>query len=403
MRKRPLFAVVVFLFGAGCAPTRHDRADRSATAISTVAPGPSATPPPPPTTAKGLALAGTTVTLTEIATFESPTVVVARAGDDRLWVGQRDGRIFTLRGSEKALQLDLREATKSGGEQGLLGLAFNPTGNRLYVHFSDLAGDTSIDEVPLLGDGSLDPARRRHVLGQQQPRANHNGGAIAFGPDGFLYIGLGDGGSAGDPDRYAGNLTSLLGKLLRIDPRANGASPYSVPADNPYVGRAGARPEIYASGLRNPWRFAFDTPTGDLWIGDVGQGDREEIDRLSRGEAGIDFGWSGYEGTKRFNADVTPNSPRLPVYEYQHGDAALQGCSITGGAIYRGTGVPTLVGAYVFADYCVHGIRAIDPVHPDEAVSLTTTGSSISTFGVGNDGEFYVTSIDGPLYRIDRA
>lgn len=376
-------SVAALALGA-CSSGTNDHTDQvsQATAAPTSAPAPMAR------------LGDLRVRLTEVARFASPTVISARPGDTRLWVAQRNGQVF----ADSALALDITSMVKAGGEQGLLGIAFNPSGDRLYLHYSDRAGDTTLDEFAVDSAGRIETGSRRHILGQEQPRPNHNGGSVAFGPDGYLYLALGDGGAAGDPSRYAGKLDSLLGKLLRIAPNASG---YAVPDDNPFVGRAGARPEIFAYGLRNPWRVSFDPLTGDLWIGDVGQGALEEVDRLAAGERGVDFGWSAYEGTKRYNTDVDSPTHRAPVYQYSHGTGPLEGCSITGGAIYRGSLIPTLRGAYVFADYCVAGIRALDPAAPAQAVVLTSDGAAISTFGVGPDGELYVASLDGPVYRID--
>ena len=199
------------------------------------------------------------------------------------------------------------------------------------------------------GDDGADPASERGVLFVDQPFSNHNGGALAFGPDGYLYVGLGDGGSAGDPMGNAQSLSTLLGKLLRISPRPSKGEPYAIPPDNPFVGRDGARPEIWAYGLRNPWRFSFDTATGDLWIGDVGQNAWEEIDLEPAGsDGGSNFGWDRLEGTHPFEGSPAPDSI-APVFEYAHGDGS---CSVTGGYVYRGERIPTLAGAYLFGDYC---------------------------------------------------
>ena len=391
-----LIASVAALAIAACSSGTNDQADRASRAVSTVTSPQSslATALPTSATAPMARLGDLRVRLTEVARFASPTVIAARPGDTRLWVAQRNGQVF----ADSALALDITSIVKAGGEQGLLGIAFNQSGDRLYVHYSDRAGDTTLDEFTVDSVGRIETGSRRHILGQEQPRPNHNGGSVAFGPDGYLYLALGDGGAAGDPSRYAGNLDSLLGKLLRIAPNASG---YAVPDDNPFVGRAGARPEIFAYGLRNPWRVSFDPLTGDLWIGDVGQGALEEVDRLAAGERGIDFGWSAYEGTSRYNTDVDSPTHRAPVHQYSHGTGPLEGCSITGGAIYRGSLIPALQGAYVFADYCVAGIRALDPAAPAQAVVLTSDGAAVSTFGVGPDGELYVASLDGPVYRID--
>ena len=274
------------------------------------------------------------------------------------------------------------------------------------MHTSNLEGDTSIDEFAVAADGTVDSTSRRHVLGQGQPYANHNGGTIVFGPDRQLYIALGDGGSSRDPERRAGKLDTLLGKFLRITPTRSGDAPYAVPSDNPFVDRSGARPEIWAYGLRNPWKIAFDAgsgPLGDLWIADVGQNEIEEINRVDATESGIDFGWSAFEGTKRFNDDVDSAEHRPPIYEYRHGSEPLEGCSITGGFVYRGTRIAGLNGAYLFGDYCVAGVRALSADAVTQAVVISPNGERISAFGEGPDREAYVTSIDGALLRLDPA
>jgi glucose/arabinose dehydrogenase len=239
------------------------------------------------------------------------------------------------------------------------------------------------------------------VLTQEQPYPNHNGGNIVFGPDGLLYIGFGDGGSGNDPQRRADKLDTLLGKLLRIDPRQQPDAPYGVPADNPFVGVAGARPEIYSRGLRNPWRFSFDSATGDLWIGDVGQDEIEEIDHVEAATGngrGANYGWSAYEGTKRFNKDVAADPTTvMPVHEYHHGN---DGCSVTGGYVYRGAAIPALAGAYVFSDYCSGGVRVIDPTDPAKSVRIADAPKNVSGFGRDRHGELYVLSVDDGLYAI---
>jgi glucose/arabinose dehydrogenase len=248
------------------------------------------------------------------------------------------------------------------------------------------------------------------VLSQSQPQGNHNGGELAFGPDGLLYIALGDGGSAGDQGSGhadGGNgqsLGTLLGKILRIDPTPSGGQAYTVPADNPFVGRDGARPEIWSYGLRNPWRFSFDKTTGDLWIGDVGQNAWEEIDyatQTSGNGKGVNYGWNVWEGTHRFRDGDAPGAVG-PVYEYSHEGG---NCSVTGGHVYRGERIPALRGVYLFADYCAGDLRGV--VVQDGRVAqdriLPVSGGSVSGFGEDNDGELYVVSDQGEIYRVDPA
>jgi glucose/arabinose dehydrogenase len=391
--------VVASLTTASCSKPRHDRPDV-------------ARPPVVAETTTSTALATTTtsaprpvdlgavkITLEKIATLESPVTIATRPGDTSLYIGERIGRVQRLQpDGTVTVALDIASLVKAEGEQGLLGIAF--TADHGYVHYSNTDGDTSIDEFSVDAAGNLVADSRRHVLGQQQPYANHNGGQIEIGPDGFLYIGLGDGGSSNDPERRADKLDSLLGKILRIDPRPSGDAPYAVPADNPFVNRQDARPEIWHYGLRNPWRFSFDS-SGAMWIGDVGQGEIEEVDSVAVGRRGVNFGWSAFEGSKRFNQDIATDPDAMaPVHEYEHGDGSGKGCSVTGGYRYRGSAIAGLVGAYVFADYCVVGVRAIDPTNPNASVELATEGEHLTAFGQGQDGELYVASLDGNVYRL---
>lgn len=379
----------------GLAPTETSpETSPETTAVATTVPPPVAKP----------ALDTVSVALTEIGTFSRPTTLATRGAD--LYVGEQGGTVQRRSADGTVtLALDISADVTNSGEQGLLGIAFTADGTMAYVHFSDTNGDTAVDEFPVSPDGTFDVSQRRHVFGQEQPFGNHNGGQIEIGPDGMLYIGLGDGGSADDPGRRASRLDNLLGKILRIDPRASGDSPYGIPADNPFVGVGDARPEILHFGLRNPWRFSFDR-SGAMWIGDVGQGELEEIDRADPGAIGLDFGWSAFEGSKRFNDDVDANlAAVLPFYEYPHGDEPLQGCSVTGGVVYESTAIAGLQGAYIFADYCQPGVRALDPTDPTTLVSLTTTGSNISGFTRTADGTVFLSSLSdvGPVYRLDPA
>ena len=258
-----------------------------------------------------------------------------------------------LAGDATEMVLDATELTEAAGEQGLLGLAFGPGGDVAYTNYTDLVGDTTVVEYPVEADGTFmtgDNARVLFVI--EQPYDNHNGGDLTFGPDGMLYIGMGDGGSGGDPERRATDLRTPLGKLLRIDPTPSEGEPYTVPADNPFVGQGDADPRIWSSGLRNPWRFSFDRATGDLWIADVGQDAVEEIDVAPAADGvdagkGLSFGWSAFEGNDRFNDDVPADGHTPPFATYPN---AGDECSISGGVRVR-DGSP-LDGWYVYADYC---------------------------------------------------
>ena len=368
----------------------------------------------PPTTDAGTTVAPATtiplatgaVVFTEfVVGLSTPVDIAFRPDDLTFFVAQQDGYVIPVRdgGSIAGTPvLDIHDKVSNGGEQGLLGLAFHPNEPLAYVDYTDTSGDTQIVEYAVADDGTFDVASARTVLSVDQPHANHNGGKITFGPDGLLYIGLGDGGAANDPDRRALNVSQLLGKILRIDPTATtDGQPYTVPADNPFVGVAGARPEIWSVGLRNPWRFDFDPANGDLWISDVGQNAWEEIDHApaaSGAGRGVNFGWSAFEGTHRFNDDQPADGATPPVYEYPHGD---DGCSVSGGAVYRGSAVPSLVGWYVFSDYCSGKVWALQP---DGAIVSLGGLSAVSAVADGPDGSLYVLAHgEGTLYRIDPA
>ena len=387
------------------ASTASTSASPAATTAATAAPTTTAaTPPPTPAPPATPKLDAVAVKLTSVVKSTEPIHLTTRAGDAALYVAERRGRIVrVVDGTVAAVVLDMQGLTQAGGERGLLGFAFSPDGAQLYASYTNNDGNSVIDEYQMAGDGTADGDTRRQVLSQRQPYANHNGGDVVFGPDGMLYFGLGDGGSANDPQRNSLKLSTWLGKLLRIDPRATDGAAYAVPADNPFLDTDGARAEIWAYGLRNPWRFTFDAATGDLWIGDVGQGAWEEVDvaRAAEGRGrGLDFGWSAFEGTHRFNDDQPSDEHTPPIHEYRHGSL---GCSITGGYVYRGAAIPALQGAYVFADYCVQGIRAFDPANPGEATVLVDRPANVVAFGQGPGNELYALSFDGNVYRIDPA
>ena len=425
-RRRPLLATAVVAATLLAAACSDDGADLVATGPevtfatnTTVAPpdapatsdAPDTTPSTEPTTdqpATTVALAPDAVVFTPyVRDLTAPVDVAWRADDSTLYVVQQNGLVVPIvDGAAGEPVLDVTGIVAFGGEQGLLGLAFHPTEPLAYVNYTR-AGDgaTVIDEYAVGADGVFDAASRRELLTIDQPYANHNGGDLTFGPDGYLYIGTGDGGAGGDPERRALNVSQLLGKMLRIDVTASGDLPYTIPADNPFVGIEGARAEIWSVGVRNPWRFNFDPATGDLWIGEVGQGEWEEIDlvrAVDGGGRGVNFGWSAWEGTHPFNDDQSPDGATPPIFEYPHGD---DGCSVSGGTVYRGTAVPSLLGWYLFSDYCsgiISALQATDGVLTGQ-LQLGTL-SAISAIGDGPDGELYVLSVgDGVVYRIDPA
>jgi glucose/arabinose dehydrogenase len=323
--------------------------------------------------------------------------MATRSGEDALYIAEKTGRVRVVRGGQVAAAplVDLSNQVAQGFEQGLLGLAISPDGRYMYVNFTNLDGDTFVVEFAMT-DGGVDPGTRRTVLSIQQPAGNHNGGNLAFGPDGYLYIGMGDGGGGGSPN--AQRLTSPLGKMLRIDPRPSNGRPYGIPDDNPFVGED-ARPEIWDLGLRNPWRWSFDRETSDLWIGDVGAGEREEIDFEPAGsKGGRNYGWDLLEGTVEHGAPPPDAVP--PVYEHETGDV---GRAIVGGYVYRGSAIPDLVGVYLFADF--YDPRIMGLVERNGKVverrPLGPQVEGIMSFGQDPQGELYVLSYGGTVYRIE--
>jgi glucose/arabinose dehydrogenase len=338
--------------------------------------------------------------LVEVASLEQPLAMAVRPGDSALYIAQKTGRIVVLRGRtvDPDPLLDLTHEVSLGGEQGLLGLAFSPDGQELYVNYTDTRGDTHVTGYAMRGN-RVDLGTRRDILVVDQPYANHNGGNLAFGPDGYLYVGLGDGGSGGDPLGNGQSLATLLGKMLRIDPQLSGDAPYLIPPDNPFVGRGDARPAIWAYGLRNPWRYSFDRLTGDLWIGDVGQSAWEEIDRQPSGSSGGEnYGWNLMEGSHPFAGDA-PEDAVGPVFEYSQEGG---GCTVIGGYVYRGADIARLDGAYLFGDACLGRIEALR-VEGGRVVGHRGLGpvlENLSSFGEDADGELYAMSLSGRVYRI---
>ena len=369
------------------------------TVASVATAGPSSPQPPDPSTLR----------FTELGQVSNPTNITYRAGDPTFFVVSQAGFIVAMRDGvvDDAPLLDIADDIQAGGERGLLGLAFSADGTHAYVNYTNGNGDTEITEYAVGADGIFDPASKRLLLTIDQPYSNHNGGQVRIGPDGYLYIGMGDGGNGGDPERYALNVGSLLGKMLRIDPNPVGDSPYSIPPDNPFVGVAQARTEIWSVGLRNPWRFSFDLVTNDLWIADVGQGQWEEIDTAWADQGGgraVNFGWSALEGSQRFNEDQSVDGTIRPFYEYEHG---ARGCSVSGGVRYRGTAIPALYGWYIYADYCNGEVRALE-VRDDRSagreVILSSDIAGISEVAQGPDGELYILSVNtGSVYLLQPA
>ena len=406
-------------------PTTAVTAEPTPAATATVTPAPEpapATPSPPPTpTATAAPTAPPRPSEAPLAVgfieasggreFDRPIEIgvypVGPTGGTApgVFVADQGGRILVLHpDADEAVELlDISDqVSRRGNEEGLLSVALDPgfgeTGH-LWVYYSA----SGVPRMSRLSRFTVDPADPLRVLPGselviievEQPYSNHNGGAVRFGPDGMLYLGYGDGGSGGDPRGHGQNLATLLGTVIRIDVRfASQAAPYAIPAGNPFLGVEGARPEIWAYGLRNPWRMAFDPDTGALWAGDVGQREIEEIDRI---EPGGNYGWNRLEGTQCFEPSEGCDSAGtvLPVAEYAHN----LGCSVTGGVVYRGEAIPALLGHYVFGDYCSGRIWAL-PLDGGDVVEVAVSPRPVASFGTDAGGEVYVLTFGGAVLRI---
>jgi glucose/arabinose dehydrogenase len=369
--------------------TSTTKASTTTTAApSTTAPRPSAAPTTvpaaPPTTRPSDPFAQARIRLVRVASLDYPIAMAVRPTDGTTWIARKGGAVCKLTGGSCTLS-QVVASVSTGGEQGLLGIAFNPAGTRFYASYTNPGGDTRLDEFPVRGDGTADVSQRRNIFAEDQPESNHNGGNIAFGPDGRLYLGLGDGGGGGDQHGTTGNgqdPNTDLGKILRINPAT------------PTV-------ERWISGVRNPWRFSFDRVSGSLWVADVGQNLWEEVTYLPPGsQQGRNLGWRCFEGTHRYSSCTPSPSHTPPIHEYAHGP----GCSITGGYVYRGSKIPNLVGAYLFSDYCDGQIRGFT-ISGGRVRTLRALGAdpgNVVSFGQAADGELYVLT-PSAVWRIDAA
>ncbi len=412
-----LLAAVLLALGIWASGCARRTSEPEPPKVATETPPPAAeepTPSPAPTLAPG---EWPKIDLELLADGLDQPLDLTHAGDGsgRLYVAEKTGRIKVI-DNGKVLPtafLDISKLVSRGSEQGLLGLAFpvpqsasmggTAPRRRFYVNYTDRNGDTIVARYAIRGDGNADPASAKTVLKVSQPYANHNGGGIAFGPDGYLYIGMGDGGSGGDPQGNGQKLGTLLGKMLRIDVEGSGGAvpnTYRVPSDNPFTNTRGAKREIWAYGLRNPWRFSFDRVTGDMWIGDVGQNEWEEIDLLPSGVGGKNFGWALFEGDHPYPPRAKRSKPKAylaPVVEYGH-DA---GTSVTGGFIYRGSRYPNLRGIYLYADFTtgrIWGLRRTGAAWENK--ELADTDMLVASFGEDEDGTLYVCDLGGAVYRV---
>jgi glucose/arabinose dehydrogenase len=423
MPRPVLLALLASALLAGCGAAGSAGAPTPAPAptdvIATAAAAEPTTPPAAPTTAPpsdaGAAppadLAALGFRLEPVLDgFDQPTHVTgAGDGSGRLFVAEQAGRIWAVRDGERLAEpfLDIADLVGSqGNEQGLLSVAFHPRfaeNGRLFVDYTDRNGDSVVAEYRVAADNPdrADPAGARQLLAVEQPAANHNGGLLKFGPDGMLYIGFGDGGAAGDPWGNGQRLDTLLGKILRVD--VDGGEPYAIPDDNPFAGRDGARPEIWAYGLRNPWRFSFDRETGDLYIADVGQNAQEEVHFQPASSAGGEnYGWNTMEGDACFRAaDCDRAGLTLPVAVYPHSGEG-GGCSVTGGYAYRGASYPQIAGVYLYTDFCSGNLWAL--TRAGDAWQSQIVGKldiRTSSFGEDDAGELLLVDRDGGgLYRL---
>ena len=415
---RPLCVVAAataLVVAASCGGGTKSAARRDSTTRSSSNPNssvPGGTAPASGTTS----LAKASVRLVRVASLDSPTALVSRPGSENLYATERAGTVKVLvhrtDGSFDVAPdafIDLTsKVDDETGERGMLGLAFSPDGTKVIISYTDGHDDGAsvLERYDVEGEHAI-TSTRVEVLRVKQPFANHNGGNVVFGPDGYLWFGLGDGGGQGDPSDNGQNLHTLLAKILRIDPlHSSGSAPYSIPADNPFADGKAARPEIWLTGVRNPWRFSFDATTADLWIGDVGGSEWEEVD-VVRATAGTgkaaNLGWGLREG--RHDTDKQgPRPPGMiePIAEYSHD----QGTAITGGFVYRGDRVPSLRGAYLYSDYGTSTLRGIvaSATTAQDSATIATTGEDpeqIVSFGQDDHRELYVVELTGDILRID--
>ena len=415
MRRLAAALVVVALAAAACGSSGGDATPTtSAPTPTTAAPATTTTTAPRVGTLGAVELA----TL-EVGTLDNPIALAPRPGSPDLYIAEKGGRVRLIKAISTVISstntrisyqeqstplLDISGDVIDEGERGLLGMTFSTDGRKLYLDYTrEPDGHTVVVEYEL-GDGTtIDRRSRRELLVVEQPFPNHNGGQLAFGPDGYLYIGLGDGGSGGDPNGNGQNTTALLGKILRIDPVAGTDAAYTIPPGNPFAdGKAGA-PQVWLLGVRNPWRFTFDRATGDLWVGDVGQQSYEEIDYLPAtggfdAGLGANLGWNEMEGTHSYEGGSNPSGGVLPIFEYGHDE----GCAVIGGYVYRGTKIPGLVGSYLFADSCRAGVRGLqtDSLTVIDERGWDLPASGISSFGEDDAGEVYLLLADGSVLKI---
>jgi glucose/arabinose dehydrogenase len=411
MCPRPVKWALILVAGAtvsiGCTsdtPGQVDGLDQLEPSAAPVPTAGSLSDPPARRPTTGREFARVKLRLARVAKIPDAVAVATRSGDDTLYVGTRVGRVVAVRegGVQKKPLLDISERVSTEGEQGLFSLAFSPEDDRLYISYTDRDSQGWVQSFAH-ERRAIDVRSRENVLRVDQPSIRHNGGNLVFDSKGHLWLGLGDGSLGNDPEDNAQTLSNLHGKLLRIQPTPDGARPYVVPKSNPFVNRPDARPEIYAYGLRNPWRFSIDLITEDLWIGDVGQYIVEEIDYLRREErAGANFGWNRLEGSLPFSGSAPRNSVD-PIAEYNHDDGR---CAIIGGHVYRGRAIPGLYGAYLYGDLCDGKVRGLVQKRGQVAYERDELGLQIPdlvSFAQLPDGEMFVLSLTEGVFRIEPA
>jgi glucose/arabinose dehydrogenase len=346
------------------------------------------------------------IRLERVGEFRSPVYLTSPPGDTRLFIVEQQGRIQVVKNGSRLSRpfLDISEYVKAGGEQGLLSMAFHPdyrSNGEFFVNYTDKTGDTRVDRFKVSSDADVaDESSRKLVIQIDQPYANHNGGHVLFGPDNMLYIGMGDGGAGGDPHRNGQNRNALLGKMLRIN--VSRVEPYSIPEGNPFRAQGSGRPEIWSTGMRNPWRFAFDRATNLLYIADVGQNEIEEINVEPANAAGLNYGWNIMEGDRCYRGDSCDRAGlTMPKVTYNHSGGA---CSVTGGFVYRGRRIPSLAGHYFYSDYCAGFLKSFRMqngrvVDRRDWIPSSSIGHVVS-FGEDAAGELYIISESGTVFRI---
>ena len=347
------------------------------------------------------------LTLQEVASgLNGPVYATSPSGDSRLFIVEQPGRIRILQGGQLLATpfLDITSRVGTGGERGMLSVAFHPqyaSNGFFYVYFTGTDGAIRVERFTVSANANqANAVSAKVILTVPHPRSNHNGGLAMFGPDGMLYLGLGDGGGGGDPDLNGQNVNTLLGKILRID--VNSGDPYGIPPGNPFATRTDARREIWAYGLRNPWRFAFDRSAGNLYVADVGQNALEEVNVVSSTRAGVNYGWNITEGSSCYNASsCSKQGLEMPVLEYGHGSNQ---CSVTGGFVYRGSSMPELTGVYFYADYCAGWVKSFTYNGSASAGRDWNLGAigNITSFGEDASGELYLISANGRVYKFIR-